>query len=97
MSDNRPEESLAKRAVSKVIPKDGIEFFLGLPFGLVGGIGQPPCITWSMNKKRRQLNERIKMTAEDIEKARARAGAVNKSALFKTNITLSDQTLVLKN
>ena len=46
-SDNSPEESLVKRAVSRVIPKDGIEFFLGLPFGLVGGIGQPPCITWS--------------------------------------------------
>ena len=44
-TDINPEVALAKRAVSKFIPRDGIEFFLGLPFGFVGGIGHPPCIT----------------------------------------------------
>lgn len=33
-------------AVSKVSPKVGIEFFFGLPFGLVGATKHPPCITW---------------------------------------------------
>jgi hypothetical protein len=36
-----------KKFCPQMRPKVGIEFFLGLPLGLVGGIGQPPCITFS--------------------------------------------------
>lgn len=37
-------------AVSKVNPKVGIEFFFGLPFGLVGASVHPPCITFTKLK-----------------------------------------------
>jgi hypothetical protein len=39
-----------KKFCPQMRPKVGIEFFFGLPLGLVGGIGQPPCITFSFIK-----------------------------------------------
>lgn len=39
----------AKSTIESIIPRDGIEFFFGLPFGFVGGTEQPPCITCAVD------------------------------------------------
>lgn len=35
----------AKRTIESRIPSEGIEFFFGRPFGLVGATVHPPCMT----------------------------------------------------
>lgn len=43
----------AKRTIESRMPRDGIEFFFGLPFGFVGATVHPPCITCIVEKSRR--------------------------------------------
>ena len=48
----------AKRTIESRMPREGIEFFLGRPFGLVGATVHPPCITccsWGVKKKKMSL------------------------------------------